>query len=179
MVLVLFQRFFLLLRVDSVNIAFLFLILSLLGLIDWISGFECGSILLSLLCYGLFLLFIISISTYSILFFFIYFETCVIILFLLIILFCSSYYKIRTSFYLYIFSAIGCLFLYLYLILFILWSLNIIFIISMLFIPFIIKIPTFPFYYWLPEVHCEVNTSTSLFLAGLLLKLGSLLVLVS
>lgn len=42
----------------------------------------------------------------------------------------------------------------------------------MLFIPFIIKIPTFPFYYWLPEVHCEVNTSTSLFLAGLLLKLG-------
>ena len=35
-------------------------------------------------------------------------------------------------------------------------------------LPFLIKIPTFPFYYWLPEVHCEANTSISLFLAGLL-----------
>lgn len=41
-----------------------------------------------------------------------------------------------------------------------------------LIIPFLIKIPSFPFYYWLPEVHCEVNSSISLFLAGLLLKLG-------
>ena len=39
-------------------------------------------------------------------------------------------------------------------------------------LPFLIKIPTFPFYYWLPEVHCEANTSISLFLAGLLLKLS-------
>lgn len=30
----------------------------------------------------------------------------------------------------------------------------------------------FPFYYWLPEVHCEANTSISLVLAGLLLKLS-------
>jgi NADH-quinone oxidoreductase subunit M len=30
----------------------------------------------------------------------------------------------------------------------------------------------FPFYYWLPEVHCEANTSISLLLAGLLLKLS-------
>ena len=39
-------------------------------------------------------------------------------------------------------------------------------------LPFLIKIPTFPFYYRLPEVHCEANTSISLFLAGLLLKLS-------
>ena len=46
--------------------------------------------------------------------------------------------------------------------------------ISSLFIlfPFFIKIPSFPFFYWLPEIHCEVNSSISLFLAGLLLKLG-------
>ena len=39
-------------------------------------------------------------------------------------------------------------------------------------LPFIIKIPSFPFYYWSPEVHCEANTSISLFLAGLLSKLS-------
>ena len=31
---------------------------------------------------------------------------------------------------------------------------------------------SFPLFYWLPEVHCEGNTSVSLVLAGLLLKLG-------
>ena len=87
-------------------------------------------------------------------------------------IFCSSYYRIRTSFYIYAFSAIGCLFLYLYLILYSILFISIIFIVLCGFIPFIIKIPTYPFYYWLPEVHCEVNTSISLFLAGLLLKLG-------
>ena len=30
----------------------------------------------------------------------------------------------------------------------------------------------FPFYYWLPEVHCEANTSISLLLAGIVLKLS-------
>ena len=41
-----------------------------------------------------------------------------------------------------------------------------------LILPFLIKIPTFPFYYRLPEVHSEANTSISLFLAALLLKLS-------
>ena len=32
--------------------------------------------------------------------------------------------------------------------------------------------PSFPFYYWLPEVHSESNSSISLLLAGLILKLS-------
>lgn len=32
--------------------------------------------------------------------------------------------------------------------------------------------PSFPFYYWLPEVHSESNSSLSLLLAGLVLKLS-------
>lgn len=41
-----------------------------------------------------------------------------------------------------------------------------------LIIPFLVKVPTFPFYYWLPEAHAEANTSISLFLAAVVLKLG-------
>ena len=87
-------------------------------------------------------------------------------------IFCSSYYKIRTSFYLYSFSIIGCLFLYIYINLFIIFNFNSLILCLFLLIPFFIKIPSFPFFHWLPEVHCEVNTSISLFLAGLLSKLG-------
>jgi NADH:ubiquinone oxidoreductase subunit 4 (subunit M) len=35
-----------------------------------------------------------------------------------------------------------------------------------------IKIPTFPFNFWLIEVHAEANTSLSLVLAALMLKVG-------
>ena len=39
-------------------------------------------------------------------------------------------------------------------------------------IPILIKMPSFPFFYWLPEVHSESNSSISLLLAGLILKLS-------
>ena len=38
--------------------------------------------------------------------------------------------------------------------------------------PLLIKLPSFPFFYWLPEVHSESNSSISLVLAGLILKLS-------
>lgn len=41
------------------------------------------------------------------------------------------------------------------------------------FIPFAIKIPMFPFHIWLPEAHVEAPTAASMFLAGVLLKLGA------
>jgi len=41
-----------------------------------------------------------------------------------------------------------------------------------LFLLFLIKLPCFPFNFWLIEVHSEANTSLSLILAALLLKLG-------
>ena len=36
-----------------------------------------------------------------------------------------------------------------------------------------IKLPIFPFHIWLPEVHSESDSSGSLVLAGILLKLGT------
>lgn len=42
-----------------------------------------------------------------------------------------------------------------------------------LFVAFAIKIPIFPFHTWLPLVHTEAPTAGSMFLAGILLKLGA------
>jgi len=41
-----------------------------------------------------------------------------------------------------------------------------------LLMPFLIKIPVFGLHFWLPKAHVEANTSGSIILAGLLLKLG-------
>lgn len=38
--------------------------------------------------------------------------------------------------------------------------------------PFLVKIPVFGLHFWLPKAHVEANTSGSILLAGLLLKLG-------
>lgn len=43
---------------------------------------------------------------------------------------------------------------------------------ALLFIAFAVKIPLFPFHLWLPYAHVEANTSTSILLAALMLKLG-------
>lgn len=42
----------------------------------------------------------------------------------------------------------------------------------LIFIAFAVKIPLFPFHLWLPYAHVEANTSTSIILAALMLKLG-------
>ena len=159
--------------VDSLNLAFLYLILSLFSFIDWISGFEIINSLFSFIFLSLFLLFILSFICSSILLFFIIFESLVIFTFILSLLFCISYYKIRTCFYLYCLSLIGCLYMFIYICLIIIFYYYLFFILCLfLFIPFFIKIPSFPWFFWLPELHCEVNISISLFLAGCLLKLG-------
>ena len=44
--------------------------------------------------------------------------------------------------------------------------------IILIIIPILIKMPSFPSFYWLPEVHSECNSSISLLLAGLILKLS-------
>lgn len=38
--------------------------------------------------------------------------------------------------------------------------------------PFLVKMPILGLHYWLPKAHVEANTSGSIVLAGLLLKLG-------
>jgi len=96
-------------------------------------------------------------------------------------------YKIRSTFYLLLFTIFGSLFLLLALVIlyiitgstnFILlenfqFNLNQQISLTLLLIHgFGIKVPIFPFHIWLPEVHTETYTSGSLILAGILLKLG-------
>jgi len=148
----------------------LLLILILFPLIDWIAGFESKTLnfifLFILLLIGIFLCFLLL----SLLLFFICYESLIVLLFFILLLFIPSYYRIRTSFYLFLFTIFGTIALIMCLLIVVLsdWLLCSLFLVF----PFYIKIPCFPFYYWLPEVHCEVNSSISLFLAGLLLKLG-------
>jgi NADH:ubiquinone oxidoreductase subunit 4 (subunit M) len=156
--------------IDNGNIVFVLLLVILFPLIDWIAGFESKtmnySLIFFLIFFDLFLCFVLR----DWLSFFICYESLILLLFFLLFLFTFSYYRIRSAFFLFLFSIFGSITFIISLLIVILSQL----LISSLFIlfPFFIKIPSFPFFYWLPEIHCEVNSSISLFLAGLLLKLG-------
>ena len=155
---------------DNCNIGFVLLIFILFPLINWISGFESKTwnffIIFNLLFYDLYSLYILN----CIFLLFIYYEWLVNLLVIILYIFILSYYRIRSAYYLFYFSIFGTITFINSLLVYVLsdWL-----IISLLFmLAFLIKIPCFPWIYWLPEVHCEVNSCISLFLAGLLLKLG-------
>lgn len=125
---------------------------------------------ISFLLFYLFFVLILCFLLISLLLFFICYECLILLLFFILFLLIPTYYRIRTAFFFFLFSIFGSISFILSLLIFILSE----WLISSLFILFIffIKIPCFPFFYWLPEVHCEVDSSISLWLAGLLLKLG-------
>ena len=99
----------------------------------------------------------------------------------------TKLHKIRSSYYLFIFTIFGSVFLLISIILLfiITGSTNLILLENFQFnvnqqislaiiiiIGFGNKVPIFPFHIWLPEVHTETYTSGSVILAGILLKLG-------
>ena len=115
------------------------------------------------------------------------FEVILVLMYFLITNWGSKLYKIRSTFYLLLFTIFGSLFLLLALVIlyiitgstnFILlenfqFNLNQQISLTLLLIHgFGIKVPIFPFHIWLPEVHTETYTSGSVILAGILLKLG-------
>lgn len=155
---------------DNGNIGFLLLIGILFPLIFWIARIESNTMNFTLLFFLLFFLLVISFLLVSLLLFFVFYECLIILLFFILFLFLPSFYRIRTTFIFFIFTIFGTISFILSLMIFILseWWISSL----MILIPFCVKIPCFPFYYWLPEVHCEANSSISLLLAGLLLKLG-------
>lgn len=155
--------------IDTRNIGFILSSLVLFPLIYFIAGFESKSMnfnfLFISLSFGLLTCFIMK----SLFLFFIFYDCLLIALLLALVIFIPNYYRIRTSFFFFVFSTFGSL-IFILSIGFILSS-NFLFSLLILF-PFFIKLPSFPFFYWLPEVHCEANSSIPLFLAGLLLKLS-------
>jgi NADH-quinone oxidoreductase subunit M len=155
--------------IDHSNIGFLIILIIFYSIIQWIVEFETKSNQYNSFFILLFFLLLLCFLFNSLILLFICYESLIILLFFILFIFIPSIYRIRTAFFFFIFAIIGSvnfIFSLFYLISsFSVFSLLII-------LPFIIKIPTFPFYYWSPEVHCEANTSISLFLAGLLSKLS-------
>ena len=120
--------------------------------------------------------------------FYIFFEILLIPMFLLIGIWGSRERKIKASYFFFFFTFLGSIFMLLCI--FLIYSYvgstdiliiasyffnvkNQIFFFFFFFFTFSIKIPIVPLHLWLPEAHVEAPTSGSIFLAGILLKLGT------
>lgn len=144
---------------------------------------------LHLICFNFLQIFLIlAFSVLDIFWFYIFFESILIPMFLLIGIWGSRQRRVKATYMLFIYTALGsllllvsiiCLFYYLgttdvrilYLLEFPLTLEKLLFI--FIFISFCIKTPMFPFHIWLPEAHVEASTTGSMILAGILLKLGT------
>lgn len=179
---------------DNGNVGFIIIGLIVNSLIDWVVCQESSSYTLLLLFFVLFLLLMACFSFMLLLWFFIGYELLVIIFFFLLLFVIVSFYRIRTSFYFFLYSLFGSFVFIFSNVGYLLSSFSSLFLSSSslfgfksllalssftlslfsfcFIIMFLIKLPCFPFFYWLPEVHCEASTALSLFLAALLLKLG-------
>jgi len=118
--------------------------------------------------------------------FFIFFESILIPMFFIIGVWGSRERRVRASFYFFLYTLFGSIFLFFSLL--VLYydvgtvSFNVLSTISMdrkefilwlfLYLAFSVKIPTVPLHLWLCEAHVESPTGGSVILAGLLLKLG-------
>jgi proton-translocating NADH-quinone oxidoreductase chain M len=130
---------------------------------------------------------LITFTSFDLFIFFIGFESTIIPMFLFIGGWGSNTRKIKASYYFFLYTFFGSLFI-LFNLLFLftqygtlnyytLLNTNISFsnqivIWVCFFLPFAIKAPLFPFHIWLPEAHVEAPTNGSILLASLLLKLG-------
>jgi proton-translocating NADH-quinone oxidoreductase chain M len=175
--------------VDGISIFFLILtsvLILLCFLVSWTNTFRT---FLHLICFlGLEFLLLCVFSVLDLFVFYILFESILIPMFLIIGVWGSRQRKVRASYFLFLYTALGSIFmliaiLYIYtqvgstnyevLITFrfsfteqcLLWI--------VFFLSFATKIPMIPVHLWLPEAHVEAPTSGSVILAGVLLKLGT------
>jgi len=126
-------------------------------------------------------------SALDLLLFYILFESILIPMVLIIGIWGARSRKIKASYYFFLYTLIGSLFMLVGLIsiylevgtlnYFALLSVNFsfekeVFYWVTFFLAFAVKVPMFPFHIWLPEAHVEAPTAGSVLLAGILLKLG-------
>ena len=158
-----------------------------MGIVVWIvvSTLVHNQIYIINLCF-IYLLCCFTFFSLNTILFLLDFEIILVLMYFLINNWGSKLYKIRSSFYLFLFTIFGSVFFLTCII--ILWlitgtnnctwdfSIKVNQQIPMT-LPFTlslgIKLPIFPFHIWLPEVHSESDSSGSLVLAGILLKLGT------
>ena len=140
---------------------------------------------LTLLILELFLIF--SFTAIDLISFFFFFESILIPMFFLIGIWGSRERKIKASFFFFLYTLFGSIFLFFSILIlyydigttnftilsksYINWEKELILWLFM-YLAFSIKIPTIPMHIWLPEAHVEAPTAGSVILAGLLLKLG-------
>lgn len=159
------------LAIDSANVVFLLLVQLAFPLVAWLGNFESKTTTFSLLFDSLILVNLFALFCMAnVLLFFLLFELLVVVLFVLLLLFLHSYYWIRTSFFFFYYSLAGSLSFVLAIALWTTFASCLL--VTLVIIPLLVKLPAFPFFYWLPEVHSESNSSISLLLAGLILKLS-------
>ena len=129
---------------------------------------------------------IFSFSTNNIIIFYFYFEWSLIPIFFIIVGWGYQIERIKSRFYLLMYTLFASLPLLIFIIILInlynSLSMNFIFFNSLLFsyniyiiiivISFIVKFPIFFFHQWLPKAHVEAPVGGSIILAGVLLKLG-------
>jgi len=132
-------------------------------------------------------LLLVAFTIADIMFFYVFFESILIPMFFIIGVWGSGSRKIKASYYFFLYTFVGSLFMLVGIIILLLetGSTNF-FIISnhqftetkelflwlCLFLSFAVKVPLFPFHIWLPEAHVEAPTDGSVILAALLLKFG-------
>lgn len=137
---------------------------------------------------GIEILLILVFSVLDLLWFYIFFESVLIPIFLIIGIWGSRARKIRASYFFFVYTLVGSLFLFASM-LYIYAVVGTTYYESLLhyefnlteqkwlwlgfFISFAIKVPMLPFHIWLPEAHVEAPTVGSAILAGILLKLGT------
>ena len=129
---------------------------------------------------------IFSFSTNNIIIFYFFFEWSLIPIFLIVVGWGYQIERIKSRFYLLIYTLFASLPLLIFIIILInfYYSLSINFVnshillfvnntyIIMIFISFLVKFPMFFFHQWLPKAHVEAPVGGSIILAGILLKLG-------
>lgn len=134
---------------------------------------------------GIEVLLMYAFVSFVVLLLFLSFEMVLLLMCFLVSIWGSKLYKIRSTFYLFLFTVVGGLVWIICTITLLLVTGSNNYILGttvnlnqqisfalMFTIAFGIKVPIFPFHLWLPEVHSETDTCGSVLLAGVLLKVG-------
>ena len=131
---------------------------------------------------------LITFSTLDLIIFYIFFESVLIPMFLIIGVWGSRERKIKASYYFFIYTLTGSLFMFIAIIHIYLTTGTTLYIVLYnynfdifyqklywlaFFFSFAVKVPMLPFHIWLHVAHVEAPTAGSVILAGILLKLGS------
>ncbi len=156
---------------DVMNYWFLYLSHWLFPLYYFIGWFESS---LSIFLIAIYIICLICFIIFNVIFFLFYYELSIFIIIASLLLKSYSGYRIKSSFLLFIYSAMSSVLISVVILLAISFLLlgTILYLGFLFLLSLAIKVPMFPFHYWLTIVHSEASTGLSLILAALILKLG-------